>query len=421
MPLSRHFYCLEDVQAALSYSCTKNRYPETLFWCQELIQSGCASEAISVVFESWIWQVGPFRLRWLLESWKDLGSDEIQDQSILLAAYRLSSLHTSNRDNSLFRILLRHSTGENPPDRVTRKSPSSFPSEDLKECYFIRSLFQGKARCAWWMASQLSMERRWELLSWYCSHVITTFQSEYQQCLTIMQQYEKLLGYQTDAYDMAISCLSIIMFCLSSKQQEESFRPLLTSIDSSSQDRVSSWQANLGRKVYRLYSIPPSSLYGTTQRGCMKRSQHNRIQLHHVEKYMVGCPFWDEALQEYARVEECGTIVWNSEDEKETFYLRYFPDDIPDEWTKEEKEQSHGEGVLGIDETCTIFGYASRFLSKIGRLCWGSFDSYIHLLKQIPYDQPFPQCMMDTLIKRGDINLVLLQPVHKMKRIVSSS
>jgi hypothetical protein len=421
MPLSRHFYCLEDVQAALSYSTTKNNYPETLFWCEELIQSGCASEAISVLFEAWMWQVGPFRLRWLLDSWKELGSDEIQNEAILLAAYRLSSLHVSNRDNSLFRILLLTYDVSSPPDRLTRKSPSVFPSDDPNERYFVQALFQGKARCAWWMALQISDSRRWELLEWYCLYVHTSFQKEIQECLHILQNYEKLLGYKTEAYDDVISCLSVLLFCLTPKQQEDSFRPLLPCIDSRTQETITSWHPLLGRKCRRIYTLPCSALYGITQRGCMKRSQHNRIQLYHVEKYMMGCPFWDEALSPYAEVDEGGVVHWKSEDKKEEFYHSYFPDDIPDEWTKEEKDRSHGDGILGSEESVSFFGYASRFFSRPSRLYWCPFDSCIRRLKEMPFDEAFPSCMITKTPIQNSINPILLHPVRKIKRTLTSS
>ena len=153
----------------------------------------------------------------------------------------------------------------------------------------------------------------------------------------------------------------------------------------------------------------------------MKRSQHNRIQLYHVEKYIIGCPFWDEALQEYATVDEGSVIHWTSEDKKETFYKRYFPDDIPDEWTKEEKDRSHGDGILGAEESITFFGYASRFFSKSSRLYWCTFDSCIRQLKEMSFDDAFPQCMIVDSPISTEIDLHLLQPVRKIKRILSSS
>ena len=40
-----------------------------------------------------------------------------------------------------------------------------------------------------------------------------------------------------------------------------------------------------------------------------KWTQNNLTQLYDVEKYLVGCPFWDEALTEYADIDEKGNIT----------------------------------------------------------------------------------------------------------------
>jgi hypothetical protein len=37
--------------------------------------------------------------------------------------------------------------------------------------------------------------------------------------------------------------------------------------------------------------------------------------------------------------------VFATEDDFEAFYEEFFPDDIPDEWTAEEREKSHKGGV----------------------------------------------------------------------------
>ena len=37
--------------------------------------------------------------------------------------------------------------------------------------------------------------------------------------------------------------------------------------------------------------------------------------------------------------------TWKSDEHKEAFYDTYFPDDIPDEWSLESREMSHGRGL----------------------------------------------------------------------------
>ena len=90
MPLSRHFYSLDEVQAALFYTTANNKSTEALFWGQELILSGCVGEAISTLFQSWLWNTGPMRLQWLVNAWKTLASEELSEDDVLLSTSHLS-------------------------------------------------------------------------------------------------------------------------------------------------------------------------------------------------------------------------------------------------------------------------------------------------------------------------------------------
>ena len=103
MPLSRHFYAVDEVHAALSYRTTGCDRAETLFWCQELLLSGYASETISTLFESWLWYKGPFCLAWLATA-ERLASNEVTEDDIRLSAYHLSWKECC--DHSLWNILV---------------------------------------------------------------------------------------------------------------------------------------------------------------------------------------------------------------------------------------------------------------------------------------------------------------------------
>jgi hypothetical protein len=266
----------------------------------------------------------------------------------LLSTYQLSSLSSSQKDNSLWNILVLRLQYDTVPDRVTFKTPHFFPFHDEKERYFIRSLFQKKALSAWWMSTYLSSSRVWELVEWYVNHVLLSYQKEYQQCFHIFQHYEQLLGYSSDEFDIIVRCLAVSSCCLSDSQQTDSFRPMVS---------VSSLPSLSNQ---RAYSIPTSCLYASTYRGRIQWSQ-NDIQLHHVEKYLIGCPYWDDIITKYAIISEKG-IQWKSDDAMESFYDTYFQQGIPDEWTKDEKQKSHGNGILGPNEPITL----SKFCSKIG-------------------------------------------------------
>ena len=281
MPLSRHFYSLDEVQAALLYTTTRNSPTEALFWCQELILSGCVSEAISTLFQSWIWNTGPMRLQWLVDSWKLLSSDELTEDDVLLSTYRLSTIHHTNRDNSLWNILtLTIKSPNEMPDTVTRKTPSVIPSEDSKELYFVRAMFQGKARAAWWISQFIQEERIWILLDWFAENVNTPFQEQYKVCLEALKGYEQLLGYKSAEYDIITRCAAVLMMCIQPDRQELSFEALTDEIDKYNSQTLRDLDIYVGRRDRRVYQIPSYCLYGTTLRGKSKWSQNNFIQLY---------------------------------------------------------------------------------------------------------------------------------------------
>jgi len=324
MPLTRHFYASDEVISALFYTSSRRDIKETEFWCRELLISGYSSEAISVLFESWLWQRGPFYLQWLLHA-KTLTVETVTEEDILRAAVELSSY--GEWDNSLLAVL---SSAEGA-ERVTPKTPSIMSDSD-EILYLYRALHQGKARSAWRMVQQLQkngLDNVLVILKEY-GHLYP----EYDEVFGILEQYETLLGYRSEAYDTVILCFATLMLCLSDQKRKSSFIP-----------RTIKWSPMIipiGRRAARMYSIPSVALYGIKQ----------TTALDDVEKYIKGCPFWDEIELK----------------DKDAFYDQYFPDDIPDEWTRSEKEKSHSS----FRPDASVEKYIRIHFSKPARLCWNS-------------------------------------------------
>ena len=405
MPLTRHFYALDEVYTALQYASTRNDRIETLFWCKELLLSQCVGETISTLFESWLWHKGPFQLQWLLGVWTTLAGEELSEDDILLAAYQLSAISYRHRDHSLWNILVLTAQGA-APERLTPKTPAILPSPDDRECYFVRALYQGKAYSAWWMSRRMATDRVWELLTWYATHC-TKHSASYHTCCKALQNYEQLLGYRTDEYDTIVRCLAVLSLCLSPSQQTQSLSSLPSTIDATSLTRLAEWQQQLGRKSYRIYSIPTTCLYGTMGRGRIPWQSSTVSQLN--ETHLIGCPFWEEALSEYAVI-DTNTIHWNSE---EQFYDRYFPDDLPDEWTKAEKERSHGDGLLAPQETVHLGKYARRFLSQCARLAWSSRPAVRTFLEQHPVKECHPTAIVPLFAPVADTTVDWKTPLRR--------
>jgi hypothetical protein len=426
MPLTRHFYALDEVQAAIVYAGSRGIAKETAFWCHELIQSGHASEAISALFESWLWHRGPFHLSWFLEAMKRLGGSEISEEDIVWMAYQLSAC--SIKDHSLAHLFMMSATDpESLFDRVTpRVFPAPFPSEDPLEHFFLRAIHQHKAGAAWWAGLRLSVDRWWWLVEWYRDTLCPG--EEQMRALKALFEaagaYDSLLGYRSEEYDRAIRGLVLLTLCVTTEQRQKSLAGLR--LDKSGSGSSSSgngsdcgksdngngsgtsngneWNAVIGRRAGRMYPIPYHGLYGVTARGRMRQSESTVNDLFDVRKGIQGCAFWEEVIE--------------TEGES-AFYSTYFPDDIPDEWTAVEKEKSHGSGILQRTEEVTLWGYLRRYLSGRCRLLWnkrpkgevlqavGLGESPFHTLLSLPVE---PFCSVD---------VSLLRPVHKRKVVLS--
>lgn len=346
MVLTRHLYALDEVHAALVYASQRSDTRETVFWCRELIDSGYAAEAISTLFSAWMWHRGPFDLQWLVRAASTLASDAVTEDDILVAAYALSQ--RSMRDHSLWTILM----SQTVPDRVTPRTPPFCQGwkGSPEELFFFRAVYQGKAHSAWWMARHMPPSRIWELLDQYVDG--SPYAESYRACFQVLQHYESLLGYRSE--DSNILCLAVLSACLSPSQQEKSFRILPEPIKGALDAPVASVEECVRRA--RRYIIPTACLYGDTARGRMTWSQSTLRSLRELRE--LQGPFWD-------------THAWTTEETREAFYDRFFPDDPPDEWTLAEQQRSHGEGVLPPgSKDCTMEKYARLFLSHTSRLAW---------------------------------------------------
>jgi hypothetical protein len=376
MTLTRHFYDLEEVHAALAYSTTRHDPVETVFWCQELILSGCASEALSTLVEAWLWQKGPFALSWIESAFDQLAGDELSSEDLLLAAYQLTTCPI--RDHSLWNILVLLVQGKEP--EPIRPHPS-WKSPLSSEQYFLGAIKQGRAYEACWMSRHLPVARVCELLE--------REHPSLSRILGLLPQYDKLIGFRSPEYDMLFRFLAILSCCLSEPLLKISQKPLPL-MQPSHTDTIQSWM--IGRMAYRRYSVSVMCLYGRTQRGRIKWSQTTVGYL--TPDHLKGCPFWEEA----------GTM-------DAAFYEQYFPDDIPDEWSKVEKEKSHGAGVLGPAESIRMAKWARLHLNGVARLAWSHRPLVRTFLEESSHSDCDPISFATLMGPPSSISPSLLVPV----------
>ena len=343
MPLSRHFYSLEEVQAAVLYTGSRGIPHETVFWCQELIESGCVAEAIAALFESWLWNRAPFGMDWLVDAQQCLGSSEVTAEDILCMADRLSRL--PKKDHSLWWLFVRE---EDAVDRVTPRTPLGLEewATDAREQFFVRALYQGKTRSAWWAGEGLPHERWWEIIHEYIQRYRKGARSN--EVLAALRAYEGLLGYTSETYDRAIRGVILLWLSLC-EETERVHRPApapLSALPLSALPLPAP-----GRSL----TIPSYGLYGITRRGQMSQKENTMGELWDVFASRKGCPYWDE---------------WAEQEKKEGEEDMHFPMDLPDEWTREEKEKSHGAGLLREGEVPNLWGYTKRYMMGLCRGVW---------------------------------------------------
>ena len=349
--LTKNLYSLDEVQA-----CLLHRHCESAFWCNELIVSGYIGEVISTLFQSWLWN--DLSSQWLLYAWQHLAICE-SEKDILIA----NKLLKCKGDNSLWHILVLTIQDPNTmPDTVTRKTPKFNCELDDKEMYLARAIYQGKARSAFWI-SQYMGERFWFVLDLF---------NENKICLQALLHYEELLGYKSDEYDMIVKCAAILIMVSKDKVK----------VNNKVNNKV-----EVEVKDSRKHSIPHHLLYGITERGRKKWSQNNFDQLN-IEN-LKGCPYWEEAALEAPQMYE------------DDFYYKYFPDGFPE--TIEEKEKSHGCGVLGPNEKVSLRKYSRNFMSGIPKFA-------LITLKNLDVDSI--ESLFKLYVKPDNLH-VSLRPVQK--------
>ncbi len=352
---TRHFYEDDEVIAALHWCLKKGRVKEAVFWCLELLDSEMMDTLSDELYKAWLWYFGVGALSTL----PILSVDTREDCLKLVCG--LARLSSERRDRSVLALLLL-GLQETQCDR-----PSYFPN--LQELFerlgctplekaFCAALFQGKARLAFDLSRsqwQANPDRVYELV-----HEIMRFKHKSQEaddCITLLEFYKEKNLWATRA-----CCIASVS--LTRKQMAESMKPLRLEIPPEIQEAIEEWASLTGRRLRRVFQIPHECLYMRTKRGLLSNKVSTLSDLYAIsDSTLEGCPFWNRVLEE--------EVPWLDDDRKEAFYELYFPDDIPDEWSREAQEKSHGFGALINNEVPTLKKYRDRwFRSTPTRAIW---------------------------------------------------
>ena len=306
--LTRHLYRTDEVRAALLYAIKRGRAKEAIAWCRELADTGNGlREAWATLVEAWMWHVLAADPTWLYRCVEPTSTDP---EVLLRACWEL--VHVPGRDNSLWWLL------------VLKGDPATDTFQD--------ALRTGHVAGAWGLVT---------------SGAISEAKARTLVAPSSLPLVLAALGIAPSLVDL---CASIILSCSPRSGKATRQHRLVT-------DELPPPISALGSRSRREFAIPLECLYGITQRGCALQSTNNLDELRRgMDAALQQSPFWREPL----------LAASQSDDALEDFYQTYFPDDIPDEWSRADQMLSHGPGLLRSSEQLSY--------AKLGRI-WFSNPS----------------------------------------------
>jgi hypothetical protein len=331
--LTLHLYRYEEVIAALQWAIIHHLSEEAVFWGLELYDSGLMDDVFEVLMDLWAQHIGfgKHGLATLYNMIKLQQCDDLDRDIWIYSLYIWSNIRTM--DTTGFQLLVRGSTipvewNLNFSHKCEYKSLDAATTDCLT---------RGKLTEAWLIARAIPSERQWLLLN------------ELSQKKERVEIFNILKGLQlSDCVKRAIcfilltvSVPTLIQSLLTPKLDSI----LLNGLPEEIALAIENWDSEESIRKRRKFKIRPEAIWNCS-RSFIDARESNFIDIQmNLEKSLILSPCWQSILEDYMEPGKEGQ--WKSDAYREMFYKTYFPcsiDDIPDEWSLKDKEQSHGLG-----------------------------------------------------------------------------
>ncbi len=328
MPLTRNLYREDEVLAALRFCVLKGRGPEAIFWAQEALDSEMRDEVLESLF--WVWALTAAHANpWWLRAFRTaLQTGNPSDDDVITLVMNLAR---NLNDGSVLAILglgLRQELWYT--ERVGQPPLPAFSRTISQEELFIaRAITQGKILASWGRLIPLwDQGVPWDLLK-----ELSAPAAELIHMLQTAPLWFSRLAAPKWKWPLRAAAVVLATWPLPS---DTPYTPPIEWVAGRF-----NWLTNPMR-FRRLYAPPQIALHAFTARGQLGVAQTTeRDLMEHLEDSLRGSRFWDSRCPELTA----------SDESRENFYDRYFPTDIPDEWTAVERRVSHGTGVISNPET----------------------------------------------------------------------
>ncbi len=217
-------------------------------------------------------------------------------------------------------------------------------------------LTRGKLTEAWLLARALEPEVQW----------------------TVLNKVAKTRG-RTEQLDVIrlveFDCLSRVAAFILVSITDDSFAASVTAfikpaVASEVIKSIEDWDSQESIRKRRVYKVRSEAITFWCSRSRLPVADSLLKEIEwDLEKNLKVSHCWQAILEDY---EENGS--WKSDHFKEMFYNTYFPwlkDDIPDEWSLKDKEQSHGRG-LGKRQEIALRQFVNGTLNE--KSCIGFYN-----------------------------------------------
>jgi hypothetical protein len=356
MPLTRHLYEMDEVVAALQL-CLRGYHGYTtraLFWTWELVVSDEPGTAESTIKNTWLAYGGGIDPTLIALK----PTEPKHWVSLVLRANE--AIHRA-RDMTVARFMTATAgQGEKPasaPLMPNTPPPRSPPAAFLTA--MAGEALELSDGISWWMTLDRAVRTsRCTEAFWLLQAAQPTLSADtvWFALQTMgspdLQPIIPQLQANIDAFDpvqqAAAQGTAILLLCASPVERALMLHPVDPPSDYGYRKDWATWTDTVGRRAARKYPIPPEALHAGTTRGALEYKYTNIMEVYDpIPALGEACMFWRKALLLYGIEvdEEDNAIAFPDDDVLERFYAAYFPDDIPDEWSKADQEKSHGRGV----------------------------------------------------------------------------
>lgn len=332
--LTRHFYEVDEVCFALLDCLRYKKIEEAVFWTRELILSGEHDELEKTVIQGWIIYLGVLHVNWL-DLWFVESADDLEGYKRLAMIVEFCKTDVDKKKKMPSTALTFWIAGRGFAPEASEERVSLALTENDPICLY------------WWMGS--SYEKKPTAL-------LETIKT-YVDSVSIFDSISKAMALKVSLQmRILLSVCAVQILCLdiypADHVIQDSTKTYLNSLDDK-------WY--VGFRSSRLYAISNDVL----PKGYKRVLQETALCCSPIELLENGCAFWKSIRNQ---------IV--DDDSLENIVEKYFPDDIPDEWSIEDRAYSH---VLKLDAYKINIRPEYRMKKIWNATCVIAMDWYPHI------------------------------------------